>query len=167
MEQLALLCQVDLCTGCRSCEVACKQEHGLPVGVNWMRVIQAGPERKGSRLTMSFLPRHCLHCGRPPCIPACPLKAITKRADGIVLIDADICDGCLACIEACPLGAPVFNPETGRVEMCNLCVDRIDAGHLPACVHHCLANCLKFGSVNDVAELARRRAAKSSFALLP
>lgn len=160
-EQYALICDLDLCTGCRACELACKQEHNLPVGVNWMKVVQVGPRQVGTRLALHFVPSHCMHCARPACIEACPLGAIVKRSDGIVLIDEGSCDGCLVCIEACPLGAPVLNPETGSVQMCNLCVGRVEAGLLPACVHHCMTNCLKFGEVNGLVQGLRERAALS------
>lgn len=160
MSQYSLLCLLDLCTGCRSCEVACKQENSLPVGTNWMQVVQIGPRKAGNKLAMDFVPTHCMHCVKPPCLPACPLGAITKRSDGIVLVNQELCDGCLACLEACPFGVMQLNPETGTVGMCTLCAHRIDEGLVPSCVHHCQAKCLKFGEINKLAAIQRTRAAR-------
>jgi len=112
------------------------------------------------KLVMSFPHIRCMHCANPPCIPACPTNAIIKRADGIVLIDPDLCTGCMACIEACPFEAPQFNPEKNTVEMCTLCVHRIEKGLKPACVQHCPPGALQFGDINDLIELIRERRAQ-------
>lgn len=160
MGQYALLCEYDLCTGCRSCEVACKQENNLPAGVSWMQVIKLGPRYMGDKLRLDFVPTHCLHCVNPDCAKACPRLAIDKRSDGIVLVNEQLCDGCLACLDACPFSVMQLNSETGLVGMCTFCVHRLDDGQVPACVHHCQAKCLKFGPVNEVAGLKRKRAAR-------
>jgi NADPH-dependent glutamate synthase beta subunit-like oxidoreductase len=76
------------CSGCHSCEVACKQEHGLGVGPRVVRVIEKAP---------SFKPLFCHHCEDPPCAIACPEDAITKDPEsGVVLHDNDKCTGCNA-----------------------------------------------------------------------
>lgn len=159
MTQYALLVDEKRCVGCQTCEVACKQENSLPVGPKWMVVISRIKEVDG-KLVMSFLHIRCMHCANPPCIPACPTNAITKRADGIVLIDPELCTGCMVCIEACPFAAPQFNPEKNTVEMCTLCVHRIEKGLEPACVQHCPSGALQFGDINDLTELIRERRAQ-------
>ena len=76
------------CSGCHSCEVACKQEHGLGVGPRVVRVLEKAP---------SFKPLFCHHCDPPPCATACPEDAITKDPEtGVVLHDDDKCTGCNA-----------------------------------------------------------------------
>jgi len=76
------------CSGCHSCEVACKQEHGLGVGPRVVRVLEKAP---------SFKPLFCHHCDPPPCATACPEDAITKDPEtGVVLHDKDKCTGCNA-----------------------------------------------------------------------
>jgi len=76
------------CSGCHSCEVACKQEHMLGVGPRVVRVIEKAPY---------FKPLFCHHCDPPPCAIACPEDAITKDPEtGVVLHDNDKCTGCNA-----------------------------------------------------------------------
>jgi len=76
------------CSGCHSCEVACKQEHGLGVGPRVVRVLEKAP---------NFKPLFCHHCKEPDCALACPEDAITKDPEtGIVLHDTEKCTGCNA-----------------------------------------------------------------------
>ncbi|MEJ7554174.1 MAG: 4Fe-4S dicluster domain-containing protein, partial [Aquificaceae bacterium] len=58
--------------------------------------------------------------------------------------------GCKACIIACPYGAIAFNPATMKVEKCDYCYKRVDAGLLPSCVSKCVTNCLYFVEIEDV-----------------
>jgi anaerobic dimethyl sulfoxide reductase subunit B (iron-sulfur subunit)/Tat-targeted selenate reductase subunit YnfG len=67
-----------------------------------------------------------------------------------VLIDSELCIGCKECIEACPFGAPQFDPEQEIVGMCNLCAHRLDQGLKPACVEHCPTEAIKFGEINEL-----------------
>ncbi len=159
MPQYNLLVDLELCVGCQTCEVACKQENDLPVGPRWMRVIQAGPKEVNGKLVTSFHPIRCMNCGKPPCIDACPEGAITKRMDGNVLINKELCNGCMACIEVCPFGALQFNPEMNTVEMCTLCVHRVDKGLKPACVLACLTGAIQFGDINELIEQKRKERA--------
>lgn len=149
MKRKTILVNTDLCYGCFACEVACKQEHDLPVGIHWMRVHMVGPRRVGGKMKMDFYPMHCVHCSRPPCKEACPEDAITQRADGIVLISEERCIGCLKCVEACPFGAIEYDPENSLVGKCDLCTERIDAGELPACVYHCPTGALQYNDPNE------------------
>lgn len=162
MVKYSIVARRDLCLGCQACEIACKQEHDIPVGPRWMRAITVGPEEVGGKLRLSFHHIRCMHCSQPPCIDACPVDAISKRIDGIVLINEELCIGCDACIEACPFGAPQFNPEKNIVEKCNLCVHRVDEGLKPACVLVCPTGALLFGDINKVTEEIRMRKAKTA-----
>ena len=91
------------CMGCHACEVACKQEHGLGVGPRFVRVLENGPD---------FFPIYCHHCANAPCQRACPVDAISRNADGIVLIDRELCIGCRECLPACPFGAMQFDDDS-------------------------------------------------------
>jgi tetrathionate reductase subunit B len=144
-----VLVDIDLCYGCFACGVACKQEHNLPVGLNWIRVHRIGPRKLDGKLQMSFYPAYCRHCAKPPCKDVCPEDAILQRLDGVVLISEEKCIGCLKCMEACSFGAIVCDPKTGRVGKCNLCIERIERGEIPACVYHCPTGALKFGDPNE------------------
>jgi Fe-S-cluster-containing dehydrogenase component len=162
MKKLALLTDIDLCIGCLACETACKQEHNLPVSTKWMSVVRVGPVMAGGRLVMDFVPMHCRHCENPPCMVACPVGAISKRSDGIVLYNEETCIGCKQCIEACPFGAAQYNPDVQRAQACNLCVERVDQGLLPACAQNCPTQALVFGPPEDFA-LRKRKAQAQSF----
>jgi molybdopterin-containing oxidoreductase family iron-sulfur binding subunit len=161
MEKKSVLVDMDLCYGCFSCEVGCKQEHGLPAGINFITVHQVGPTRIGGKLKMDFVPMACKHCGKPACVEACPEDAIYKRSDGIVLISEEKCTGCQICMEACPFGAPQYVVDKGIVQKCDLCVDRIDRGQVPACVHHCPTGALVFGNPNNLSDRMQKRQAES------
>lgn len=150
--EYALIVNTDDCVGCNACEVACKQEHGLPVGPRWIRVYPDSPREIEGKLQLRYIVTHCLHCRRPPCKDACPVKAITKREDGIVLIDRELCTGCKDCIEACPLGVMQFDQEKGIAQKCDLCVARLDRGLPPACVAACPSHCIHFGDTKEITE---------------
>ena len=140
------------CTGCNTCEVACKQEHDLPVGPRWIKVYPDSPREIEGKAQLRYIVTHCMHCSQPPCKDSCPVDAISKREDGLVLIDEDLCNGCKDCIEACPLGVMQFDEERGVAQKCDLCVDRLDRGLQPACVAACPSHCIYFGDKKEITE---------------
>jgi len=99
------------CVGCHACTVSCIAENKLPPGVVYRPVVD---QEIGTypNVTRRFLPRPCLQCDEPPCVPVCPVGATYSRRDGIVAIDYDKCIGCRYCITACPYGARTF--DAGR-----------------------------------------------------
>lgn len=149
-KEYALIVNTEDCVGCSACEVACKQEHNLSVGPRWIRVYPDSPREREGKLQLRYIVTHCMHCGRPPCRDICPVEAITKREDGIVLIDEELCTGCKACIEACPLGVVQFDEERGVAQKCDLCVQRLDKGLQPACVAACPSYCIYHGDIEKV-----------------
>jgi len=136
MEKLSLIFKKKDCMGCHACEVACKQEHGLGVGPRLVRVIEKSSD---------YIPLYCHHCGKPPCRDACPVNAISKNEQGIVLIHNDICIGCKECFQACPFGAMQFEDNQGVAIKCDLCVERLMAGKQPACMSVCPTRCIHLG----------------------
>ena len=150
--EYALMVDAKSCVGCNACEVACKQEHNLPVGPRWIMVFPGSVEEIEGRLQLRYVVTHCMHCSQPLCRDACPVGAITKREDGIVLIDEELCTGCRDCIEACPLGAMQFDEEKSLAEKCDLCIERIERGLQPACVAACPSHCIYFGDTSYITE---------------
>ena len=163
-KKYGLLVDVSYCLGCGVCVVACKQENDLPPrvddkpttpGLSWNQVLSF-TEGIYPELSIQYLPLHCMHCQNPPCVGACPQKAIQKREDGIVFIAKNQCNACekqlggeKKCIPACPYGAIKFNKEKRVAEACTLCLNRIEAGQAPACVNACIGGALIFGDFND------------------
>ncbi len=154
-KQLGMFIDLERCIGCHTCTIACKEENGTPLGVNWHRVLTLGgahmdtPRGTYPHLTMDWLPVPCMHCQNPPCASVCPAAAITRRADGIVLIDSQKCIGCQYCVWACPYGVPQYNPTSGTVEKCTFCAQRVDQGQQPFCVDACNWGARVFGDLND------------------
>ena len=145
MKRYALMIDEERCWGCKTCEVACKQEEEAPDGVNLISVWEDGPRMIDGKLDFVYRVRVCRHCDDPDCLEACPEEAITKRDDGIVILDVEKCSGCQLCIDACPYNAIAFDEENGVARKCNLCYQRIDQGLLPACADNvCLAHCIYF-----------------------
>ncbi len=155
--EYVLIVNTDDCVGCNACEVACKQEHNLPVGPRWIRVYSDATHEIEGKQQLRYAVTHCVHCSRPPCKDVCPVGAISKRHDGIVLIDEELCIGCKECLTACPLGVMQFDEEKEVVQKCDLCVDRLDRGLQPACVAACPSHCIYFGDTKEITEKLREK----------
>ena len=131
MKQHALVIDQELCWGCKTCEVACKQENRAADGTRLISVLEDGPPIDG-KLDFLFRVNVCRHCDDPPCVDACPEEAILKREDGIVVMDYQKCSGCEVCIEACLYDAIAFDEDKGVAQKCNLCHHRVDMGLIPS-----------------------------------
>jgi Fe-S-cluster-containing dehydrogenase component len=96
------------CVGCNACTVACIAENKLPPGVVYRPVLA---EEIGTypNVSMKFLPKPCMQCDNPPCVPVCPVEATYKNGDGVVVIDYDQCIGCRYCVTACPYASRTFD----------------------------------------------------------
>ena len=146
MREYTLLINHESCWGCKTCEVACKQENHAAEGIKLISVSEDGPGVIDGQLNLVYRVNHCRHCDDAPCVEACPETAIAKRADGIVVMDDSLCTGCQACIEACPYDAIDFDHQKGIAQKCNLCHHRVDHGLMPACADNvCPAHCIYFG----------------------
>ncbi len=115
-------------------------------GYNWDEDQASG---KWPNAFFFYLPRKCNHCSNAPCIDACSRNAISKRDDGVVLIDQDRCTGHRHCVEACPYKMIYFNPATKRSEKCIECFPRIDKGIAPACNRQCVGRTRAYGYLDD------------------
>lgn len=104
----AMVIDTRKCVGCSACTIGCALENKLPPGVVYRPVIDTEVGTYPN-VTRQFLPRPCMQCDNPPCVPVCPVRATWKREDGIVAIDYEICIGCRYCITACPYQARTFD----------------------------------------------------------
>lgn len=149
MARYAIVMDTRRCIGCHSCTVACKTHNELPTDIIYNPVTTVGPEGTFPNLHMTFVPLICMHCDNPPCVDACPTNASVRREDGIVYVEDKKCVGCLSCIMACPYGARIHNHQTGAVNKCDFCKDRVDEGKLPHCVVTCHQKARVFGDMDD------------------
>jgi anaerobic dimethyl sulfoxide reductase subunit B (iron-sulfur subunit) len=185
-KQLAFYVDISSCVGCKACQIACKDKHGLPVGVLWRRVIEYGGGDwvpKGDILIPEnvfsyFVSISCNHCEKPACLEACPVEAIYKREeDGLVLVDKDVCTGCWECKTACPYGAPQSDNVMGYMTKCTFCEDLLAKDENPVCVDACPMRAIqmgelaaltsRFGNINDVEPLPGGDITKPALVLNP
>lgn len=159
------------CTGCKACQLACKDKHDLDIGLQWRRIYEiTGGEWKQEgktwipEITAYNLSIACNHCLNPVCRDVCPTGAIYKREDGIVLIDNQKCLGCRYCEWNCPYSALQFDEAFGIMSKCHFCYDLIDKGESPACVAACPMRALDFG---DLSRLKKQYSGTSRIYPLP
>ena len=147
------------CIGCQACAVSCKAENDVPLGVfrNWVDTMEVGGYPNTKRY---FLPVLCNHCEEPVCAQACPVAAIYKRDDGLVLVDHEKCENVRACIEECPYARIFTNPVRVTAGKCTFCEHRVDKGIEPACVTTCQGRARIFGDLNDPSSEAAQLLAK-------
>ena len=160
----AFLYDATRCIDCRSCMVACSVENNIPMDKTRIWVAGLGVTGQFPDLQHSTMVYHCMHCEHPDCLSACPVGAYSKREDGPVLYNPDVCIGCRYCMNACPFGVPHFDYDKGLIDgafidKCTMCTQRIDNGEEPACVATCPTDALVFGDRADLIKEAHARIA--------
>lgn len=149
-KRYGMVIDLDKCSGCQACSVACKMENDVDLGVFRCRVYRMGPIGEyPDKLEMFYFPNMCMQCEHPSCIEVCPTKATYKTEEGVVLVSANRCFGCQYCIWACPYEARTLNPKTKTVEKCTLCIHKLKKGEQPACAYTCTTGCRVAGDMND------------------
>ncbi len=155
--RLGMVIDLDKCTGCQACVVACRAENNIPVagpdqaakgrGIFWMHLLPI-VEGEFPRVKQKFIPQPCNHCDEAACVKVCPVNATYKNPDGLIAQIYTRCIGCRFCTVACPYTRRYFNwftpewpeemkaqlnPEVyvrtrGVVEKCTFCSQRVRAG---------------------------------------
>lgn len=156
-----LVINLDRCSGCETCTVACKHANGIDLGEFWCRVKLVGPMGAWPDVEQYWLPRQCQECENAPCMEVCPTGATYRDEEfGLVQINAEECIGCQLCLSACPYGARTFNERLGVVNKCTGCIDRLREGEQPACAHNCCCGARIFGDLDDPESDAAKEIAK-------
>lgn len=149
------------CTGCKTCQVSCKDNKSSPEGVNFRRVyeyaggnwVQGENNSWQQNIFAYYLSVSCNHCADPACTKVCPSGAMHKReTDGLVVVDTDVCIGCKYCDMACPYGAPQYDEQKGHMTKCDGCFDRLAIGKNPICVDACPLRAIEFGPIDELRE---------------
>lgn len=155
--QYGFLVNTARCTGCKTCEMACRDAYQLGETPSFRRVCEASggswaPDGAAWRHNVFtyYVSVACNHCDDPVCQQVCPSGAMRKQEDGFVVLDSDRCIGCGSCAFACPYKAPSFSRELRVMRKCDGCRGRVAAGLDPICVEACPMRALEFGEIETL-----------------
>ena len=145
-----IICDPELCTGCQLCEFACS---AAKEGIFDLELSRIRTARLGLVTMMSIA---CRLCQDPPCVASCPRDALRmSETNGTILVDKVRCVGCGWCIESCDFGAIALDSRSKVVVVCDLCSDLSQ----PRCMEICPQKALFLGTVEEVAQKSRDKAA--------
>lgn len=159
MTQYGFYFDATRCTGCKTCEAACRDYHQLKPGQTYRHVYELeggswNQDANGCWTTDSYTyytSFSCQHCTDPACTHVCPTGAMHKDAEtGIVDVDDERCIGCGYCALACPYDNPKVDREAGHSTKCNGCAERVAQGKQPICVDACSMRALEFAPVDQL-----------------
>ncbi|MDR2715171.1 MAG: 4Fe-4S dicluster domain-containing protein [Coriobacteriaceae bacterium] len=162
-KQMAFYVDTSVCVGCKTCEIACKDEKNLSVGPRprYVRALMGGSwkaDEKNPTVLRQDIPVFsyhvsisCNHCANPFCVAVCPAGSMQKDEEtGIVSNDHETCIGCESCYAACPYKAPQLVVEDNLVYKCDFCRELLDMGMAPACVETCPMRALSYGDYDEL-----------------
>jgi len=139
---------LDKCTGCQICELACSLYNAKECNPEKSRVRIVRSEIDGIIYT---IPTLCQQCETPMCMEMCPIGAISRNTDtGALIVDEDRCIGCRRCVNACPYGAIMVDPDTQVASKCTMCDGE------PKCVEFCPKDALEYVRVDKISIKKRR-----------
>ncbi|MBI5519392.1 MAG: formate dehydrogenase [Desulfovibrio sp.] len=171
------------CTACRGCQIACKEWKNHPavktkqtgthqnppdLGPYNFKLIRFKEYKMKTRVEWLFFPEQCRHCHAPGCKEGAdailPGAIIQDPATGAVLYTELTKKFTAQQAEdvrvMCPYNIPRRDPKTGMLTKCNMCIDRVQAGQVPACVKTCCTGCMNFGEREAMLKLGAERLAK-------
>jgi Fe-S-cluster-containing dehydrogenase component len=148
-----MMINLDCCTRCDECVLACAATHG-----NNPRFT-----RQGKQFNNHLVADACMHCVDPVCMIGCPTGAIHRDAlEGQVVINDATCIGCRTCANSCPYdairmveirdaqGRFLLDQKTHapvlKATKCDLCIDQPSG---PACERACPHSALKRLDMRD------------------
>ena len=155
-----MIVDVAKCTNCNLCTLANQDEHvdntfegysaPMPKHDHLWIDIRANERGSGPVMDVVYLPVMCQHCDDAPCIKAAQNGAVTKRDDGIVLIDPVKSKGQKAIVDACPYGAVKWNEELQLPQAWYFDAHLLDVGwEEPRCAQVCATGALKAVKLSD------------------
>jgi len=153
----------DRCLGCKSCMIQCAMAHTQARSLIEAMEADTPPQ---SRLHVEpigqfGMPLQCRHCEDAPCIGVCPTQAIARLDEnGTVLLDTDRCIGCRFCMIVCPFGVIDMSRDGKAMIKCDMCIERTQAGELPACVAACPTKAIRYEELDEYLRQRRRLAAE-------
>ena len=118
------------CVGCEICESVCSMSHDTEFNPLNARINRVRIEPVINNAV------NCMKCHKPYCVPSCQINALSKDQDtGVIHVDYNKCDGCGACMKACPYGAISLHSRIRKAIVCDFCEKTPE--HKPQCVEFC------------------------------
>ena len=145
------------CTGCKACVVACKDWYDTPLGDASRIKIFYAEINKWPTVGVKYLTATCYQCEDPVCVDACTDNAMSKRENGIVDVDPELCvglDNCKGgCLKSCPYNAPQFSEvENPKMWKCDLCADRLEKDQPAICDEACPTRAIVVAPLDELKE---------------
>lgn len=167
MTQYGFYVDANLCVGCMTCRVACKDVNNLGVNENF-RMVKSYATGQFPNVGMYHVSISCNHCASPACVANCPVGAMSKDPEtGLVIHDDELCIGCQTCVSACPYGHPQFIESEGIVRKCEACGGLRVQGEQPSCVASCPMRAIEFGDIEELKAAHADENPVSDFEVLP
>jgi len=170
MAEYVKLIDVSKCTGCRGCQLACKQWNQQPARQTensgtyqnppdlqwntWTLIRFQEIEAKDGKLNWLFRKDGCMHCTDAACVKVCPSGALFYTEFKTVGLKRDLCIGCKECVSACPFNIPRYDRATDKVTKCDLCLSRLQADLIPACAQACPTGAVTCGDKDAMTKKA-------------
>mgnify|MGYP002538007284 CR=1 FL=1 len=178
MNKWHIVVDLEKCVGCYNCLMACKDEF---VDNDWPpytrkqqkhddKWINPVRHERGSapHTDVCFVTKMCQHCENAPCQQAHP-ECVTRREDGVVLIDVEKAKDVKDLVSSCPYGAIYWNEEACTPQKCTMCAHILDTGvapGMPRCAHSCPTGAIQFYTM-EPAEMEKKVADEGLEVYLP